>query len=230
MTKNHAMVCAILAAGGLALGCGGESAPSSTEAQTGTVGLPLSAVSPSGVEYRLRNAVFNLWGWPDRCYDEGCEPYEQMVSSEDYLDQPAITLDLLAGGYDIFLEDGWELEKIVDGVGEVVEAQLLNGNYQYTWVQPYRTTWVTYQFGIGDEELWFTGQLQIQMEVYEDPEDYYQGDCFYYREGMTCWEECCNDYCDAYGCWGECWIQEIPCDEVPDDDGPVPGAGGAPGE
>lgn len=227
MTRTLAKACTILAASWVALGCNSDSAPSGTEtvSEVGTVGLPLSAVSPSGVEYRLRNANFNLMGYPDQCDENGCEYYEQTISSEDYLDQPAITLDLLRGQYDIYLSDGWQLEKIVDGVGEVVEAQLLNSAYQWIWVQPYQTTWVTYQFGIGDEELWFTGQVQIQMEVYEDPEDYYGGDCSYYTDGIMCWEECCTNYCDPYGgCWGECWVQEIPCDEMPDD-----GTGGSAG-
>jgi hypothetical protein len=229
MTKNQAMACAILTTSWLALGCARETTLTSTETEIGTVGLALSAVSPSGVEYRLRNAVFNLWGWPERCYDEDCDYYEQTVSSEDYLDQPAITLDLLSGGYEVFLEDGWEIEKIVDDVGEVVEAVLLSGGYQYIRVRPYRTTWVTYKFGIGDEELWFTGQLEIRMEVYEDPEAYYRGDCFYYGDGKTCWMQCCREHCDPYyGCWGDCWVEEIPCDEVPDDEVPDDEDGGVP--
>jgi hypothetical protein len=222
------MACAILTTSWLALGCGGESAPSSTGAEVGTVALPLSAVAPSGVEYRLRNATFNIWGWTDTCTEQSCE-YDETISSEDYLDQPTIMLDLLRGSYYIYLNEGWELEKILDGVGEVVEAQLLNSNYQYVWIQPYQTMWVTYQFGVGDEVLWFTGQLQIQMEVYEDPDDYYGPDCYYYGDGVTCWEECCREYCDPYGgCWGECWGQEIPCDEMPED--AVRSLGGVPVE
>jgi hypothetical protein len=70
--------------------------------------------------------------------------------------------------------------------------------------------------------------LQIQMEVYEDPEDYYRGDCYYYTDGEFCWEQCCREYCDPFGgCWGECWSQEIPCDQMPEDGGAI-GVGGAP--
>jgi hypothetical protein len=217
MTRTLMTACAILATSWMALGCGsndkGTGSSTEPEAETGTMGLPLSAVAPSGVEYRLRNATFDIWGWPDRCYDEDCEDYEQSISSEDYLDEPSIMLDLLKGYYDIYLNDGWQLEKVVDGEGEVVEAQLLNDAYQYAYVQPYQTRWVTYEFGVGDEKLWFTGQVEINMGVYEDPEDYYGGDCYIWGDGEECWQECCKEYCDPYdGCWGECWEEPVPCE------------------
>jgi hypothetical protein len=200
-----------------ALGCGSEHAGNGSgtqsEAQTGKVGLPLSATAASGVEYRLRNATFDIYGWSDVCDDEGCESYENSLSSEDYLDQPSITLDLLKGGYELYLEDGWELEQIVDGEAEVVEAQLLSSSYQYVNIRPYQTAWVNFEFGVGDKELWFTGQVQINMDVYEDPEDYYAGDCYIYGDGETCWEQCCKEYCDGYDCWGECWENEVPCED-----------------
>lgn len=237
MTRTLATACAILASSFLVAGCNSESTGTPNKGddstvETGAIGLPLSAVSTTGVEYRLRNGEFNLWGWPNDCWEEDCEYYDQTISSEDYLDQPSITLDLMRGEYDVYLNPGWQLEKVVDGVGEVVEAQLISSEYQYAWVQPYQTTWITFQFGVGSEELWFTGQLQLNMEVYEDPEDYYGGDCYYYGDGEVCWQECCTDYCDSYGCWSECWAEEVPCDEIPADDEPVQppisGTGGAP--
>jgi hypothetical protein len=30
---------------------------------------------------------------------------------------------------------------------------------------------VTYQFGIGDRAIWFNGELNIDIQVYEDPSE-----------------------------------------------------------
>jgi hypothetical protein len=67
------------------------------------------------------------------------------------------------------------MEKIVDGVAEPVEAQLLSGESQWIWVSPHSTSWVSYQFGIGDYKMWFNGNVNINIQVYENPDQYYGG-------------------------------------------------------
>lgn len=213
MTKSLSTLGALCVLGALTLGCSTSTSPSGGQEATpelGQVGLPLSSVSSSGVEYRLRNAEFSVWGYPSNCWETGedCEYYSETFSSEDYLEEPSIMLDLMEGDYEIYLNPGWQLEKIVDGgEPETVDAVLLNGSWQWAWVSPHSTSWVSYQFGIGDAELWLNGQLNIEMQVYEDPEEYYGSDpnCTTYCDEFGCYDECCVDYCDELGCWSECW-------------------------
>ena len=167
-------VCAVVAAGWLAVGCDGHGSGGSTEAEPAKLGLPLKTYSSSGAEYRLRNADFQVWGYAQNCWsDPDCEAYDNNISSEDYLEEDSIVLDLIAGDYEIFLQQGWQLEKTEDGVTEIVEATLLNDPYQWLWVSPHSTTWVSYQFGVGGTEIWLNGQVTINIDVYEDPDEYY---------------------------------------------------------
>lgn len=174
MNQSSTVVCALLAAAWLSVGCTHSTSDAQSE-ETGTLGLPLQAHANSGVEYRLRNAQFELMGFPSNCYEgEPCDVYSETISSEDYLDADSITLSLREGSYDIFLQPNWEMERLnEDGTSETVEAVLLNGSYQWAWVSPHSTTWVSYKFGIGDEELWLNGQVNLTIDVYEDPSEYY---------------------------------------------------------
>jgi hypothetical protein len=98
-----------------------------------------------------------------------------IVSSEDQPDAENLTVELDQGEYIARLLPGWSMEKIVDGAAEPVEAQLLSGESQWIWVSPHATSWVSYQFGIGDYEMWFNGNVNINIQVYENPEQYYGG-------------------------------------------------------
>lgn len=178
MMRVLTSACAVLGFAWVAAGCNaGSSDGEEATSQTGTVEFRLEATSSAGNQYRLRDATFDIWGYPQDCYNEwreDCEPTSETLSSEDYLDEDAIEVDLLEGYYDVNLERGWRLEKVnEDGSAEAVEAVLLNTSYQSAWVSRHSTTWVTYQFGIGDETLWLTGQLELGVEVYEDPDSYY---------------------------------------------------------
>lgn len=57
----------------------------------------------------------------------------------------------------------------MDGVTTPVpEVQLLSGETQWVWVSPHSTSWVNYQFGIGDRTVWFNGKLNVEIQVYEN--------------------------------------------------------------
>lgn len=182
MNQSLMSLCAVLGTAWLVAGCNSGSGAGSEGAEadagaTGTIGLPLHAASNSGTEYRLRDASFGLWGYAADCYyewDDDCEVYEETISSEDYLEDEAITVDLLEGYYEVYLQNGWRLEKTnEDGTTEEVEAVLLNSDYQTISISRHSTSWATYQFGIGDETLWLNGELTIDMQVYEDPDEFY---------------------------------------------------------
>lgn len=105
----------------------------------------------------------------------GTSPAAVVVNSEDQPDAESITVDLEQGQYLARLLPGWTMEKTVDGTTEPVEAQLLNGNTQWFWVSPHATSWLSYQFGIGNRALWFNGDVNINIQVFESPDQYYGG-------------------------------------------------------
>lgn len=145
-----------------------------THEEHGTIALPLGAYASSGTRYRLRNATFLIE--TAYYYGEGGssnQPATIVVSSEDDPDADSINLSVEQGYYRVRLQPGWHMEKQADGSFSEVEAQLLSGNEQWVYVSPRSTSWARYNFGIGGREVWFNGNLNIDINVYEDPNDYY---------------------------------------------------------
>lgn len=147
-------------------------------AEFGTLTVPLTTVGASGTEYRLRNATFEIRGgyfyYDDSSGSGGASGGESItVSSEDYLDASSIAVDLERGYYYVTLQPGWHLEKLEGGESTPVEATLLSSANQYAYVNAHSTSWVEYQFGLGDRTLWFNGKLNINVQVYEKPSELY---------------------------------------------------------
>lgn len=192
------MGCALV---GLLVGCassnGNNNSNEDAVAEVGKIALPLVTHGPSGAAYRLRNATFEIVPyqtyWTTGTYvgsggaatsmggsnavgtSPGTRPVV-LVNGEDSPDSDSIQVDLEAGDYFIRLLSGWYLEKDeADGTATPVEAQLLSGETQWVWISPHSTSWVSYQFGLGDHALWFNGNLNVQINVYEDPSEYYGG-------------------------------------------------------
>jgi hypothetical protein len=103
------------------------------------------------------------------------QPGVIVVSSDDNPDADSIQVDLAEGDYYIHLRPGWYLQSVVNGVAQTEDAVLLNGDYQWVYVYRHSTSWVSFQFGLGSQELWFNGKVNIQMAVYENPDQYYGG-------------------------------------------------------
>jgi hypothetical protein len=141
---------------------------------TGKLALPLVANSPNGVKYRLRDAVFDIN--PQYWYDEsgnGEMPAAQVVNSEDNPNADSIRVSLERGYYYINLRSGWRMEKIENGEAETVEATLLNSSNQWMYINSHSTSWVTYQFGIGNRTIWLNGNLNVRIEIFDNPGQYY---------------------------------------------------------
>jgi hypothetical protein len=148
-----------------------------TDDELGTIGLPLGAYASSGTRYRLRNATFVIQNSDNYGYGgEGGTPDVIVVSSEDDPDADSINLSVERGSYSITLQSGWHMEQEAeDGSFNEVEALLLSNSTQWVYVSPRSTAWTRFNFGIGDREVWFNGNLNIDITVYEDPDDYYGG-------------------------------------------------------
>ncbi|WP_438027412.1 hypothetical protein [Sorangium sp. So ce233] len=183
----------------LATGISGCTMPASDDAELGSLSLPLAAQAPSGVSYRLRNATFQIqsdYYWVDAVSvgssssGVGGSPGSTTSNSTGYFpggtlltinsededpDASSILVDLEQGSYYVQLLPGWHLEKVEGGTATAVDATLLSSQTIYVYVSPHSTTWAQYQFGIGDRALWLNGKLNIGIDVYEDPEEYYGG-------------------------------------------------------
>jgi hypothetical protein len=163
--------------GATVVGCSGE--PVRGE-EVGTLNLPLSTRGPSGTEYRLRDATFQIssssYYYDD--YGAGGEGSSgnYTVSSEDDPSASSITLSVERGYYSVRLLPGFRMEKIEDGEATNVEATLLSPATQWIYVYQRSSTWVSYEFGLGERSLWFNGDLTIGVQVYENPEQYYGGE------------------------------------------------------
>ncbi|XXX74896.1 hypothetical protein WMF30_45305 [Sorangium sp. So ce134] len=181
-----------LAAAGVALmaGLGGcAMQPGSDDAKLGSLSLPLAAEAQSGARYRLRNATFEIrsgYYWYEGTGGDATgstsggggiygTPLLTINTEDEDPDASSILVDLEQGYYSVRLLPGWNFEKVQGGTATEVEATLLSSETIYVYVSPRSTTWAQYQFGIGDRALWLNGKLNLNIGVYEDPEEYYGG-------------------------------------------------------
>jgi hypothetical protein len=144
----------------------------------GSLNLPLKTQGLSGTTYRLRDATFEItsqYYYSASGGEGGAGSTLTTVSSESNPNAEAISVDLERGYYYVRLLPGWRMEKLVDGVAEDVEATLLSSETQWAYVAAHSSSWVEYQFGIGNRALWFNGELNVQIGVYEKPSDLYGG-------------------------------------------------------
>lgn len=160
-------------------GCSGDDGKGR---EAGTLRLPLLTQAPSGATYRLRDATFEIrneyyyYEEPSGAGGAGDQsPPITLVSSETNPDASAIDVSVERGYYYVQLRPGWRLEKVEDGVVTDVEATLLSPATQWVYVAARSSTWLEYQFGLGDRSLWFNGKLTLQIAVYEKPSDLYGG-------------------------------------------------------
>lgn len=164
-----------LLVGSTGTGCGSDRAASKGE--LGTLSLPLSTHGPSGAEYRLRDAVFEIspryYYYSGNAGEGGSGQQGVTVSSEDNPSASSIDVSVEQGYYNVRLLPGWRLEKIEPGGPVSAEATLLSNETQWVYVYPHSSTWIEYQFGLGDRSIWFNGKLKIGVQVYEQPSDLY---------------------------------------------------------
>lgn len=50
---------------------------------------------------------------------------------------------------------------------------MLSGESQWLYISPHSTSSAEFQFGPGERELWLNGDLNLEIQVHEDPDAYY---------------------------------------------------------
>ncbi len=137
------------------LGCSSGSAPAPVTTQPGQIALNLTGVSASGAVYRLRQAFFIANG-PDSTI---------FLDTEESPNLTQLTAAASPGFYTLFLQGGWFLERVDNGVKTPLAAELLSPNPQSFLVVQNALTNVPLRFAVGGEEL--TGSFGITLEVEE---------------------------------------------------------------
>jgi hypothetical protein len=148
----------------------------------GVLTLALTGVDSGGVTYWLRNANFDVTGYPDGQWSPpiggmggfaggGGEftGYHETFSSDDFADDPTVTLRLIPGYYNVQLLNGdWYLERATAGGPRerVEQAVLLSPYYQSAYVWDGGVATLAYRFGVDGELIDFrNGELQIGVEI-----------------------------------------------------------------
>ena len=150
----------LMMAGALALasgswGCSDASGEGSDET-LGSVEMRLQSTAPSGITYRLRNALFNVV--------DGGGTVAGVLNSDTDPTATLLTGTFQPGFYDVTLQDGWFLER-TDMPGGMVMAQLSSPATQSVNIQTGVTSTLKYTFRAADESIVFAGTLAIDLDV-----------------------------------------------------------------
>lgn len=133
------------------VGCAASPAGSGT----GEISINLKGTVPSGVIYRLRNAVITVDG-----------PSSAEFRSEDDPDRTSLSANVAVGDYTAVLHDGWTLEKL-DGTVTTVDATLISDNPASFTVVEHQRTSVPLRFRVQDATLDLTQGYDIVLTVEE---------------------------------------------------------------
>ena len=174
--------CVLIGCGALLLASCTQAAEPDSESESGVLSLALTAQDSKGTNYRLRNAEFEVFGYPD--YQQFPPPimggsggwggggsdyyYQETFSTETDPDAETITARLIPGYYNITLANSdWYLERTTDaGTERVEKAVLLTSRYQSTYVWDQGVAQVNYRFGVDGELIDFrSGELRIGIEI-----------------------------------------------------------------
>lgn len=129
----------------------------SMHTDTGVLDTALTATTPSGNYYRLRNAIFHITG-----------ASSVDVTSEQDPGADSIHVQLVAGSYTITLDPGWYLERSrPGGTFERVDATLTSSASQTFAILAHQTTNVVYRFEVSGEIVEMSGDLVIGIDVEE---------------------------------------------------------------
>ncbi len=152
------MMIAMITATALFIGGCGDTGES--EGDVGELTMTLATISPTGVEYRLREAIFQI---------DGPEPTD--VLGEDYPpDQARISVLLASGDYEVTLGGMWYMEHSANGQPFTpIDAILISPNPVSVRVIADQVAFVDFTFEVDEGDINFgPGTLSIGIDVVEN--------------------------------------------------------------
>jgi len=123
----------------LMAGCGSGGA-GTEETTGGTISLPLTGTGPTGAQYRLTNATFDISG-----------PQSSTVTSDPA--QPVLNVDVDVGAYTVTLVGGWVVQRFTGGVWQDQAAVLTSNPIVALTVAQGAVSQATYNFGVGNDAI-----------------------------------------------------------------------------
>jgi hypothetical protein len=127
------------------------------EDSSGSLRMPLTAVSASGRLYRLRNATFDITGTQSTSLSSETDPAAQ-----------DLVANLPTGSYSIQLRDGWRMERQSDGGFANVAAALTSSSAVMFAINDRQITNVAFRFAVGNDVVVVgNGTLDVGISVEE---------------------------------------------------------------
>lgn len=130
--------------------------PTEQVEKLGTMELKLVTTTPSGVTYRLREAILMVQGPQDTLF----------FNSEEDPNATSWSAQVIVGEYSYFLQEGWRMERIEGEEVIDIPAQLVDGNSGFFYVSEGYTTPVPLRFRVGDDIL-SEGAFEVSIQVEE---------------------------------------------------------------
>lgn len=127
--------------------------------ELGKIEFKLSATTPQGVTYRLRDAIIMIQGPEDTLF----------FDTEENLDSDVWRANVPPGDYTYFIQEGWRMERLGDAGDPNVGAQLTSPNPGAFQVFSNSTVAVPLRFRVG-EGVVSDGAFEVSIEVTEEDE------------------------------------------------------------
>jgi alpha-tubulin suppressor-like RCC1 family protein len=175
--------------------CASAPGEASGREDTGTLSLNLQANVDSAA-YHLRHAVFQVTGPESFTLDGDASP-----------DLPDLQRTLQRGGYNVALQDGWQLTRsLATGAGEeTVDAQLGSENPATFVVVPGQVTPVTFSFFTGNATVRLgSGILDLGINVVNQPLIQAVNTL-----GLGFYQSCARNAAGSVRCWGDDTFGEL---------------------
>jgi hypothetical protein len=157
-----------------ASGCGIEKPVGGPSESWGTVQVALTATTPQGTTYRVRDARLDIFNFDGACPGFPCAS----ISADDDTVDVDLPVSTNPFDYSISLEPGWSVFRVeTDGAETLVAATLISNYIPFT-IKPDRKTPVRFQFQIGTlVATTGTGTVDVRPEFLETLiDDFEDGD------------------------------------------------------
>jgi Lysyl oxidase len=167
----------------------------------GKIEFKLTATTPQGVTYRLRDAIIMIQGPEDTLF----------FDTEENVDRDVWRANVPPGDYTYFIQEGWRMERLGEHAEPNVGAELTSPNPGEFHVESQTTVSVPLRFRVG-EHVMSDGAFEVSIEVTEEGEPHENTFCTS-DEQCGAGETCCSGgflgTCMQVGDSGSCPLPDL---------------------